>query len=485
MESVILDKEASLEAAEKAKTEGNEFFKQGKYSEAVEAYSTAINHSCDSPKSAIYLSNRALCNIKIENYGLAIEDSEAAIKADPSYIKAYYRKGSAYFALAKYEPALQTFKRAQQLAPSDADITVKLKEVKKLFIEQQFALSIRVDDVQPSSKLKPEDISVPPTYDGPVYEKGDPITHEWVVKLLEYLRLENRFHKRYLWNLLIAVKDILKELPSLVDVPIPDDQEFTICGDVHGQYYDLLNIYKLNGYPSEKNPYLFNGDFVDRGSFSVEIVIALFAWKVFNPNCIYFNRGNHEAKSLNKIYGFEGEVKAKYCNDTLNLFSEVFCHLPICHVLKKEVMVVHGGLFAKDGITLDDIRKIDRVREPPEDGVMCDILWSDPTKQNGRHPSKRGVSMGFGPDVAKKFLDDNKLKYLVRSHEVKDGGYEVEADGRVITIFSAPNYCDQMKNKGAYIKLIGRDMTPKFTQFEAVPHPPVPPMKYAAGLPFF
>ena len=116
---------------------------------------------------------------------------------------------------------------------------------------------------------------------------------------------------------------------------------------------------------------------------------------------------------------------------------------------------------------------------------MTDVLWADPIKDNGRQPSKRGISMGFGPDISKKFLDENNLDLLVRSHEMKDNGYEEDHNGRVITIFSAPNYCDQMKNKGAIIRFKGANMKPKFTSFEAVEHPKVPPMAYARSfLPF-
>lgn len=80
------------------------------------------------------------------------------------------------------------------------------------------------------------------------------------------------------------------------------DEKLTVCGDVHGQYYDLLNIFKMNGRPSAENPYLFNGDFVDRGSFSVEIMLTLISWKIHNPSCIHFTRGNHESKNMNKVY---------------------------------------------------------------------------------------------------------------------------------------------------------------------------------------
>jgi len=101
---------------------------------------------------------------------------------------------------------------------------------------------------------------------------------------------------------------------------------------------------------------------------------------------------------------------------------------------------MHGGLFSSDDVTLDDIRAVDRNRQPPEEGIMCELLWSDPQPQNGRAPSKRGVGIQFGPDVTLKFIEKNNLDYVIRSHEVKPEGYEVAHDGKCITVFSAPNY---------------------------------------------
>lgn len=121
------------------------------------------------------------------------------------------------------------------------------------------------------------------------------------------------------------------------------------------------------------------------------------------------SRGNHEAKQLNKMYGFEGEVVKKLDKKTYDLFSQLFCYLPIVHVINKQVMVTHGGLFAKDGVKLSQIEQVSRKREPPDEGIMCECLWSDPTDMNGRHPSKRGVGVQFGPDVAARFLEDNGL----------------------------------------------------------------------------
>jgi serine/threonine-protein phosphatase 5 len=247
------------------------------------------------------------------------------------------------------------------------------------------------------------------------------------------------------------------------------------------RYYDLLNIFDTHGFPSETNPYLFNGDFVDRGSFSLEVVLLLFTFKCIYPDHLHLTRGNHESLNMNKVYGFEGEVKAKYSSQMFQLFTEVFHCLPLSYVLAKKVIVLHGGLFSSDDVTLDDIRKIDRFREPLDDGLMSEVLWSDPQPQPGRAPSKRGVGLSFGPDVTANFLKRNDLKLVVRSHEFKDEGYEVEAGGQLITIFSAPNYCDQMGNKGALLRFNSEgEYTVK--QFAAVPHPPVRPMAYAGGM---
>ena len=108
-----------------------------------------------------------------------------------------------------------------------------------------------------------------------------------------------------------------------------------------------------------------------------------------------------------------------------DLFAEVFEYLPLAHCLNSKVLVMHGGLFNKDNVTLEDIRNIDRIRQPPDEGLMCDILWSDPMLNSGRSPSKRGVGVQFGPDITESFLKLNKLDYIIRSHEVKEQGYEV------------------------------------------------------------
>merc|ERR1711964_461520 len=134
---------------------------------------------------------------------------------------------------------------------------------------------------------------------------------------------------------------------------------------------------------------------------------------------------------------------------------QTFSHLPVAHVIDKRVFVVHGGLGSRDDVTLDEVLAIDRTKydENQQTGLMCELLWADPQDELGRSPSRRGVGLYFGPDVTEKFLKTNNLKYIIRSHEMKAEGYHVQHKGKCITIFSAPNYCDQMGNKGAFIRL--------------------------------
>ncbi|KAG2442081.1 hypothetical protein HYH02_009872 [Chlamydomonas schloesseri] len=470
--------------AEAAKNEANANFKGKHFTAAIDGYTRAIELN---PNNAIYWANRAAANIKLENYGAAVADAEKSTEIDPKYIKGYYRRGDAHFALGKYKLALKDLRTAAKVAPRDPDLRKKLAECEKEVKRLRFEEALAVPDEEVMSTLEKLDLSIydiiEDSYTGPRMQgspaEGYTITPEFVEAMLAEFKAQKSIHKRFAFEIIKQAHTLFKSLPSLVDVTIPDDKHFTVCGDVHGQFYDLLNIWELNGRPSADNPYLFNGDFVDRGSFSCEVIFSLLAFKLLYPDHMHLTRGNHESKSMNKVYGFDGEVKAKYNGTMVDCFRELFCALPLSYCLNGRVLVLHGGLFSNDGVTLDDLRKVDRFREPPEDGIMCDALWADPSPLPGRTPSKRGVGLSFGRDVTRSFLDANGLDLLVRSHEVKEEGYEVEHDGRLITVFSAPNYCDQMGNKGAFVRFNGNDMVPHFTTFSAVPHPDVKPMAYA------
>ncbi|CAD7957807.1 unnamed protein product [Amoebophrya sp. A25] len=453
---------------------------------------------------AICYSNRAFCHIKLENFGSAIMDAERACEVDPTYSKSYYRLGSARYALLKYKDALKAFKQLTKLAPQDKDARAKLKECEKAVQQQKFAAAIASDITAPVSETcakAVEGMTIDDSYKGPVYPGPENLTPEWIKEFLKYMEDEKVIHIKCAYQIVLDTLKMLKTGCKTVQyIDFPEGSEFTTCGDVHGQYYDLLNIWNLNGLPSKENPYLFNGDFVDRGSFSVEVILALFVWKLCFPDHVHLARGNHETRNMNKLYGFEGETRNKFDVQLYNLFCEVFCYLPLCHVFNKEVFIVHGGLFSQDNVTLADLEKEDRIGEPPDSGRIVEMLWSDPGSTLGRMPSKRGVGVAFGPDVTENFLKTNDLTMVVRSHEMKDEGYELEHKGRLCTIFSAPNYCDQMRNKGALLRwkcskdpewIKGekedviesnrhlRKLSYQVKSFADVPHPQVRAMRFA------
>jgi len=466
--------------AEEAKKRANEFFKNEKYPQAVELYSKAIELH---PANAVYHANRSISHLRLENYGYALADASKAIEADKTYLKAYYRRAAAYMSLGKYKLALKDYEGVFKARPNDKDAKLKYTECKKITQQMAFQKAISVEETKKSVALSidVESMVVDDKYEGPRLPPTG-VTIEFMVKLMDTYKRQGTLHRRFAFQMLLDILKFFSSQPSLVDVPIPEGSKFTVCGDIHGQFYDLMNIFALNGLPSADNPYLFNGDFVDRGSFSVECIFVLFGFKLLFPNSFFMSRGNHESENMNKMYGFEGEVKAKYSANMCELFTEVYNWLPLAHCLAGRVLVMHGGLFSRDDVTLADIRATERNKQPPEEGIMCELLWSDPQPMLGRSPSKRGVGCQFGPDVTQRFLEGNGLDYVIRSHEVKDNGYEVTHDGKCITVFSAPNYCDTMGNKGAFITLVGGQMVPNYTTYEAVAHPNVKPMAYANSL---
>lgn len=318
-----------------------------------------------------YWSNRAFSHIKLENYGYAIRDANEALKLDASFIKAYYRRASANMALSKFKESLKDFRTVVKYVPQDRDAKAKLIEVEKIVRKMEFEKALAYDADQRSvvEKLNIEDIVVDTDYDAMRWDdNGTPLTLEFVQDMMKRFETEKRIHRKYVYKVMLAAKTFFEKQPPLVHVQIPAKGKLTICGDVHGQFYDLLNIFKTSGFPSESHAYLFNGDFVDRGSFSVEVIITLLAFKVLYPNSFFMARGNHETLSMNSVYGFEGEVKSKYTDLMFKFFTEIFNAMPLCHVIENRVFVVHGGLFSRDDVTLDEIMKVDRFCQPPNEG---------------------------------------------------------------------------------------------------------------------
>lgn len=390
--------------------------------------------------------------------------------------------------MGKLKEAKADFKAVIKIVPNDSESLKKVKVCEKALRERALSEALDFEDSS-VSVLDVSKMVVDESYKGPRLENGlDSLTIDFIQQLMQHFKEQKLLHRKYVLEILFMAKDYLKQLPSLLRVSLPSSDkvskgEFKVCGDTHGQYYDLLNIFEIGGFPSEENPYLFNGDFVDRGSFSFENVFVLLCLMIAIPKGVYLLRGNHETKNMNQIYGFAGEVRHKYDESTMRVFTEVFNWLPLAAVLQDKIFITHGGLSTQDEgrVTLSEIENISRNREPPESGLMSDLLWSDPNHLRGRQPSKRGIGFNFGPDYTENFLKTNSLKLVVRSHEVMEEGYSLHHDGKCITVFSAPNYCDQMGNKGAFI-CFSDDLEPRFVQFTAVPHPNVPCMRYAANM---
>ncbi|KAB8264055.1 hypothetical protein BDV32DRAFT_145832 [Aspergillus pseudonomiae] len=464
---------SDLEAATALKVQGNKAFGQHDWPTAVDFYTQAIEKYDREPS---FFSNRAQAHIKLEAYGFAIADATKALELDAGYTKAYWRRALANTAILNYKDALRDFKVVAKREPNNRDAKVKLADCEKLVRRMEFEKAIEVGD-PPSAfeDLDIDSIAVDDGYDGVRLENE--MTQEFIDDMIERFKNGKKIHRKYAFQIVKAVKDLVYAEPTMVEIGVDQGKKLTVCGDTHGQFFDLLEIFRLNGYPTEKHAYLFNGDFVDRGSWSTEIALLLYAYKWLRPNGIFLNRGNHETDDMNKVYGFEGECKAKYNERMFKVFSESFSALPLATLIGSKYLVLHGGLFSDDNTSLDDIRKLDRhnQRQPGQQGLMMEMLWTDPQTEPGRGPSKRGVGLQFGPDVTKRFCEKNGLEAIIRSHEVRMEGYEVEHDGRCITVFSAPKYCDTTENKGAFIN-VGPEIKLDFQVFEAVPHPDIKPM---------
>ena len=281
-------------------------------------------------------------------------------------------------------------------------------------------------------------------------------------------------------------KEIFVSQPVLLELEAP----IKICGDVHGQFYDLLRILELEfgGYPPDSN-YLFLGDYVDRGKQSLETICLLLAYKIKYPENFFMTRGNHECSSINRIYGFYDECKKRFsiklwktftdcmtrgnhecssinriygfydeCKKRFSIklwktFTDCFNCLPVAAILDDKIICMHGGL-GPDLDKIDRIKNIIRPTDVPERGLLCDLLWSDPDdSSNGFGSNERGVSVVFNGKIVQTFLKNNDLDLICRAHQVVEEGYEFFADRKLVTVFSAPNYCGEFDNAGAMMSV--------------------------------
>jgi serine/threonine-protein phosphatase 5 len=353
---------------------------------------------------------------------------------------------------------------------------------------------------------------------------------EDTAKYFAMLNLEKAswsYPRSYVEEVLTRALELHLVLPSLVNIAVPpvNGGRVNICGDTHGQFFDLLNIFSegVAGPPrAGDSVFVFNGDMVDRGVYSFEVAFVLLALKVASPDAVHLLRGNHECASMNERGGFAKQVREKYDQEILNLFRKVFQALPVCAVVGREpgyggLFVTHGGIGPKTSeMTLEDLQRLERFHEPFEERTsrgspetnqglctvaLSELLWCDPFdsmdeeeeankggKGRGgdfRRNSPRGLPWGYswGPNASARFLDRNGLQLLVRSHQCCQRGVQFDHDGRCITVFSAPNYVDVGGNLGAILRLRREEkredgegegegaLSLEVVSFEAVPHP--------------
>jgi len=286
----------------------------------------------------------------------------------------------------------------------------------------------------------------------------------WIDKLKKCQKIEEE-HVRILCE---QCKALLQKEDNVHNVPTP----CVFVGDIHGQWYDLVEMFKkAGGYPPDKC-FLFLGDYVDRGYYSVESVCLVMALKVRYPDKVWMIRGNHESRQITQVYGFYDECLRKYGTPNIwKEFCDLFDYMPLSTLVDDFVFCVHGGLSPKID-TLDDIRKLDRVMEIPSEGPICDLIWSDPDDRVGWGVSPRGAGFTFGSTITEQWNHVNNLNLTVRAHQLVMEGYQWTHEKNLLTLFSCPNYCYRCGNMAAIMDVPSVDADDmKIIVFEAAVRP--------------
>ncbi|KAJ3219350.1 putative serine/threonine protein phosphatase [Dinochytrium kinnereticum] len=261
------------------------------------------------------------------------------------------------------------------------------------------------------------------------------------------------------------VKEVLVNEGNVRHIKAP----VTLVGDVHGQFYDVLEIFKIAG-PCPSTNYVFLGDYVDRGYYSVETITLLTCLKLRYPDRVTLVRGNHESRAVTQTYGFYTECLRKYGSPAVwSAFTDMFDYLVLSVIVDDSIFCVHGGL-SPSLHTIDQIKVIDRFREIPHEGPMADLVWSDPLPAPAGGPgdngigftgeekgdfaiSSRGAGYTFGREVTRKFLDVNGLGHICRAHQLCMEGYQILYDDLLSTVWSAPNYCYRAGNLASVLEV--------------------------------
>ena len=257
------------------------------------------------------------------------------------------------------------------------------------------------------------------------------------------------------------VRELLCEESNVQPISVP----VIVCGDIHGQFFDLMNLFEKGGDLPDKK-YLFLGDYVDRGYNSVETLEYLLCLKLKYQGRITLLRGNHESRQICYSYGFYEEITRKYGNaNPWRYFNDLFDYLPIAALIEGKIFCVHGGLSPLIS-TVDQIRLINRKQEIPHEGAFCDLMWSDPDDIEAWVISTRGAGYIFGWKVVNEFNRINDLNLICRAHQLVHEGFKYWfKEKNLVTVWSAPNYCYRCGNKASILKL-GQKMEKEFELFD-------------------
>eukprot|EP00933_Yihiella_yeosuensis_P079479 TRINITY_DN921_c2_g2_i1.p1 TRINITY_DN921_c2_g2~~TRINITY_DN921_c2_g2_i1.p1 ORF type:complete len:736 (+),score=138.08 TRINITY_DN921_c2_g2_i1:243-2210(+) len=337
-------------------------------------------------------------------------------------------------------------------------------------------LKVHLDEVPPSLGVEAIQLeaknpiqqrplpSVPwrPPATAPVTPEAVNLDLDGVIDQLRYQRPGKsiKLQEAQIRALVLVARDTFMRQPTLLELEGP----LNLLGDIHGQFYDLLELFAYGGIPPVSN-YLMLGDYVDRGKHSLETICLLLAYKVKYPENFFMLRGNHECASITRIYGFYDECKRRYNIKLWKVFCDMFNCLPPAALIDERIFCMHGGL-SPQMTGFDCIRNLPRPSDVPDSGILCDLLWADPDEDiTGWAENDRGVSYQFGADIVKSTCARLGIQLVARAHQVVEDGYQFFAGRQLVTLFSAPNYLSEFNNAAAMM-CVGDDLQIKFKKIQ-------------------
>uniref|UniRef100_A0A7I4YQ22 Serine/threonine-protein phosphatase n=1 Tax=Haemonchus contortus TaxID=6289 RepID=A0A7I4YQ22_HAECO len=346
-----------------------------------------------------------------------LSDRDVRMKLEPSVMKTLVRKTT------------ESVSTAMTVPKTPGGRTIKLRAQQKTQMQHPQARTL----------LKSIEYMDYPEFLDKHYNQIEPGIHK-----IEYTMAEYR-------TVIQDANLLLSSEKTLIDV----DPPVIIVGDIHGQFNDLINMFLLIGRPPEKR-YLFLGDYVDRGMMSIECIMLLLAYKVCYPSSVYLLRGNHECARVNRKYGFWNEclMHLGENGETIwAMFQRCFNNLPVSALVATKILCMHGGLSPSLD-SLDDVRNTSKPVRNPFRGVINDMLWADPDLNIlDWRTSSRGSGFAFGSHVIDDFCERFGVELIVRAHQMCLDGFWVTPNRKLLTLFSAPMYCNLYRNAGTVLEV--------------------------------